>query len=126
MCGITGWVDFERDLRKESGLIDRMVATLVRRGPDAGGAWIERDVALGHRRLAIIDLEHGAQPMRSPELAPDGKTPRAVISYGGEIYNFRELRKELVDLGHRFQTRSDTEVALRAYLEWGDRFVDRL
>lgn len=125
MCGITGWVDFERDLREESGVVDRMVATLVRRGPDAGGAWIERDVALGHRRLAIIDLEHGTQPMRSPELAPDG-TPRAVISYGGEIYNFRELRKELVDLGHRFQTRSDTEVALRAYLEWGDRFVDRL
>ncbi|MEU4213359.1 asparagine synthase (glutamine-hydrolyzing) [Streptomyces sp. NPDC026206] len=125
MCGITGWVDFTRDLTDRSPVIEAMTATLARRGPDAGGIWLDTHVALGHRRLAVIDLEHGTQPMRTPEHGP-GDLPRAVISYGGEIYNFRELRAELAVLGHRFTTRSDTEVALRAYLQWGTGFVHRL
>ncbi|MFI9237317.1 asparagine synthase (glutamine-hydrolyzing) [Streptomyces sp. NPDC053079] len=125
MCGITGWVDFTRDLTAESTVVDAMTDTLAARGPDARGTWLDRHAALGHRRLSIIDLEHGAQPMRTPERGPED-LPRAVISYGGEIYNFRELREELVLLGHRFATRSDTEVALRAYLQWGEDFVRRL
>ncbi|WP_338930561.1 asparagine synthase (glutamine-hydrolyzing) [Streptomyces netropsis] len=125
MCGITGWVDYTRDLTTESPVVDAMTDTLAARGPDARGTWLDTHVALGHRRLAVIDLEHGTQPMRTPERGP-GELPRAVISYGGEIYNFPELRSELVLRGHRFTTRSDTEVALRAYLEWGEDFVHRL
>lgn len=126
MCGITGWVDFTRDLTHETPAVEAMTRTLIARGPDAGGTWRDTHAALGHRRLAIIDLEHGTQPMRTPEPGPRDGTPRAVISYGGEIYNFRELREELALLGHRFTTRSDTEVALRAYLQWGTDFVHRL
>ncbi|MFI1255176.1 asparagine synthase (glutamine-hydrolyzing) [Streptomyces netropsis] len=125
MCGITGWVDYTRDLTTESPVVDAMTDTLAARGPDARGTWLDTHVALGHRRLAVIDLEHGTQPMRTPERGP-GELPRAVISYGGEIYNFPELRSELALRGHRFATRSDTEVALRAYLEWGEDFVHRL
>ncbi|MFJ1915924.1 asparagine synthase (glutamine-hydrolyzing) [Streptomyces sp. NPDC088147] len=126
MCGITGWIDFSRDLTTESGTLDAMVRTLIRRGPDAGGGWLDTHAALGHRRLAVIDLEGGAQPMATPERGPRGDLPRAVISYGGEIYNYRELRGELSLHGHRFTTSSDTEVALRAYLQWGADFVHRL
>ncbi|MFJ5115670.1 asparagine synthase (glutamine-hydrolyzing) [Streptomyces sp. NPDC088551] len=126
MCGITGWIDFSHDLTTESGTLDAMVRTLIRRGPDAGGGWLDTHAALGHRRLAVIDLEGGAQPMATPERGPRGDLPRAVISYGGEIYNYRELRGELSLHGHRFTTSSDTEVALRAYLQWGADFVHRL
>ncbi|MDQ3404769.1 MAG: asparagine synthase (glutamine-hydrolyzing) [Actinomycetota bacterium] len=125
MCGITGWLDFGRDLRAESPVVDAMVDTMALRGPDGAGTWFDTHVALGHRRLAVIDVDHGAQPMLTPERGPRN-LPRAVISYGGEIYNFRELRTELVGLGHRFATRCDTEVALRAYLQWGVDFVHRL
>ncbi|MGK5545347.1 asparagine synthase (glutamine-hydrolyzing) [Streptomyces sp. URMC 127] len=125
MCGITGWAGFTRDLTTEHRAVTAMTGTLAARGPDAEGVWLDRHAALGHRRLSVIDLEHGAQPMLTPERGPGGR-PRAVISYGGEIYNFRELREELALLGHRFATRSDTEVALRAYLQWGTGFVHRL
>ncbi|CAJ6848722.1 asparagine synthase [Burkholderia pseudomallei] len=125
MCGITGWIDFARDLRNEAPIVDTMTDTLARRGPDARGVWLDTHAALGHRRLSIIDPERGAQPMLTPERGPRG-LPRAVISYAGETYNFRELRAELGALGHRFDTHCDTEVVLRAYLEWGAAFVDRL
>ncbi|MBH1938107.1 asparagine synthase (glutamine-hydrolyzing) [Streptomyces sp. AV19] len=125
MCGITGWVAFSRDLSQQSPVVGAMTDTLDHRGPDARGLWLGTHAALGHRRLSIIDLEHGTQPMLTPEQGPDG-LPRAVISYGGEIYNFRELREELALLGHKFTTRSDTEVALRGYLQWGADLVHRL
>jgi asparagine synthase (glutamine-hydrolysing) len=118
MCGIAGWVEFDRDLTKQRATIDAMAETMSCRGPDDGQLWLARHVALGHRRLAVIDVEGGRQPM-----AVDGL---AVVSYSGEIYNFRELRAELGAKGHSFRTRSDTEVLLRAYLEWGEDFVDRL
>jgi len=92
------------------------------RGPDAEGVWIDDHVALGHRRLSIIDLEGGTQPMTA---GVDGR-PAAVITYSGEVYNFPELRSELASRGHRFRTRSDTEVVLRAYLEWGRGLAGRL
>src|SRR5206468_2682960 len=94
-------------------------------GPDDAGIWTRKHAMLGHRRLAVIDVDGGRQPMRSPEKGPDG-TPLVVLSYSGEVYNFREIREELVLLGHRFLTRSDTEVVLRSYLEWGSDFVHRL
>ncbi|WP_018681032.1 asparagine synthase (glutamine-hydrolyzing) [Actinokineospora enzanensis] len=125
MCGIVGWVDFDRDLTAETRVLRSMVDTMALRGPDDEGRWSSRRVALGHRRLSVIDLDGGGQPMLTPETLPDG-TPVAAISYSGEVYNFTELRAELIGHGHRFRTRSDTEVVLRAYLEWGPGFVSRL
>lgn len=123
MCGIAGWVDFERPLDDRSDVIARMLEPLGCRGPDTEGTWFSRHAVLGHRRLAIIDLAGGVQPMSAPPHAP---APHAVLSYSGEVYNFEELRRELTSRGHRFDTRSDTEVVLHAYLEWGDSFVERL
>ncbi|GAA0525976.1 asparagine synthase (glutamine-hydrolyzing) [Paractinoplanes ferrugineus] len=122
MCGIAGWVDFDRDLRTEGVVLADMTATMALRGPDAGGVWLSPHAGLGHRRLAVIDIEGGRQPMIAEE---DGR-PLAVISYSGEVYNFPELRRELESYGHRFRSRSDTEVVLRAYLQWGEYFAERL
>ncbi|GAA2257328.1 asparagine synthase (glutamine-hydrolyzing) [Streptomyces amakusaensis] len=122
MCGITGWVDFERDLRGERAQLAAMTETMSCRGPDDEGTWADEHAALGHRRLSVIDLEGGRQPMAAQE---DGRE-LAVLTYSGEVYNFRELRQELTTRGHSFRTRSDTEVVLRGYLEWGEGVVDRL
>ncbi|MCQ4298132.1 asparagine synthase (glutamine-hydrolyzing) [Pseudomonas stutzeri] len=123
MCGITGWLFYSQDMREHENVLQRMTDSMARRGPDAQGTWIDGPVGLGHRRLSIIDLEGGKQPMLARQA--DGKQA-AAITYSGEIYNFRELRAELQLRGHRFENRSDTEVVLRAYLEWGENFVDRL
>ncbi|WP_437498549.1 asparagine synthase (glutamine-hydrolyzing) [Sorangium sp. So ce1099] len=122
MCGIAGWVDYARDLTRERDVLQKMTSTMKNRGPDDEGAWLAPRAALGHRRLSIIDLEGGRQPMIAEE---DGE-PVAVLIYTGEVYNFRELRGELLARGHQFRTQSDTEVVLRAYLEWGARFPRRL
>jgi asparagine synthase (glutamine-hydrolysing) len=121
VCGITGWLDWHRDLSVDASTVRAMTETMACRGPDAGGVWLARHVGLGHRRLAVIDLENGTQPMRATH---DGA--EAVVTFSGEIYNFRELRAELTAAGHAFRTRSDTEVLLRAYLHWGEEFVTRL
>jgi asparagine synthase (glutamine-hydrolysing) len=122
MCGVVGWVDFDRDLAGQRASVLAMTATMTLRGPDAEGVWMAEHVGLGHRRLAVIDLVGGAQPMT----ADQGGTVAAAITYSGEVYNYRELRAELAGLGHHFRTQSDTEVVLRAYLQWGDAFVERL
>ncbi|GGP36690.1 asparagine synthase (glutamine-hydrolyzing) [Streptomyces melanogenes] len=122
MCGIAGWVGYGHDVTRHEDSARAMTATMVCRGPDAGGVWTGRHVALGHRRLAVIDIEGGKQPMS----AGFGVAPEAVTTYSGEVYNYRELRAELSARGHRFRTNSDTEVVLQAYLEWGDAFVERL
>lgn len=119
MCGICGWIDFDRDLgspNARSELAD-MTATMAYRGPDDEGTWIDGHAALGHRRLAVIDIHGGRQPMTLDE---DGQ-PALVLVYGGETYNYRELRQRMVALGHRFDTSSDTEVVLHAHREWGRR-----
>ncbi|ROQ73172.1 asparagine synthase (glutamine-hydrolyzing) [Streptomyces sp. NBC_01260] len=121
MCGITGWVSFERDLHSASATLDAMTETMSCRGPDDRGTWINGPAALGHRRLAIIDLPGGRQPMTAD-------TPQGTVAlvYSGETYNFTELRRELKGRGHRFTTDSDTEVVLRGYLEWGEAVAERL
>ncbi|MET7271130.1 asparagine synthase (glutamine-hydrolyzing) [Streptomyces flaveolus] len=121
MCGITGWVSFDRDLGTETTALDAMTETMACRGPDDCGVWAQGPAALGHRRLAIIDLPGGRQPMTVD-------TPHGTVAlvYSGETYNFTELRRELADRGHRFTTDSDTEAVLRGYLEWGDALPERL
>jgi asparagine synthase (glutamine-hydrolysing) len=121
MCGITGWICYDRDLRGELDVLAAMTATMACRGPDAAGTWTGQHALLGHRRLAVIDIEGGAQPM---SVATPGGTLSLVFS--GEIYNFVELRRELNALGETFRTASDTEVVLRGYLRWGDSVAERL
>lgn len=121
MCGITGWVDWGKDLTHDPTILENMTETMAPRGPDAKGTWIVKHCALGHRRLSVIDPENGAQPMtRSTE---DNVFS---IVYNGELYNAPELRRELQSRGHRFQTNCDTEVLLVAYIEWGRACVDWL
>ncbi|MER6913502.1 asparagine synthase (glutamine-hydrolyzing) [Streptomyces sp. NPDC000594] len=128
MCGVTGWTDWAPDGpddRHREATLRAMTATLACRGPDDSGIWLSRHAALGHRRLAVIAPDSGAQPLAdTPDTAGTG--PRAVLSYNGELYNHPELRRELTALGHVFRTRSDTEVVLRAHLQWGADAPGRL
>ncbi|MFJ8819143.1 asparagine synthase (glutamine-hydrolyzing) [Amycolatopsis thermoflava] len=121
MCGITGWVSFETDLTQRREVLDAMTGTMACRGPDDSGTWIAPHAALGHRRLAIIDLPGGRQPMSVT--TPNGEV---AMVYSGEAYNFTELRRELEGKGHTFRTDSDTEVVLHGYLEWGESVADHL
>jgi asparagine synthase (glutamine-hydrolysing) len=119
MCGVAGI--FNLDGQPASvALLEAMTASLVHRGPDGEGIYTQGPIGLGHRRLAVIDLSSaGNQPMESA----DG---RFVISYNGEVFNFRELRTELERLGHRFRSKSDTEVVLLAWAQWGVAALERL
>ncbi len=118
MCGIVGVFHFERDRPVDPARLARQLDTIVHRGPDGGGIWVEGGVGLAHRRLSIIDLGGGAQPMFDA-------TARYVTTFNGEIYNYRELREELAQRGRVFRTDSDTEVLLAAYAEWGPACVER-
>lgn len=122
MCGITGWVDFELNMSTQVNVLKQMTKSLANRGPDAEGVWYDSHAAIGHRRLSIIDLSGGRQPMEAGTMG----TTRAVMTFCGEIYNYRELRKELQLAGHAFETESDTEVLLKAYLQWGEDMTSRL
>ncbi len=118
MCGIAGELRLDGDSVSPVSL-KRMTNALVHRGPDGEGHWIEECVGLGHRRLAIIDLSPaGHQPMICSE-------QRFVLSYNGEVYNFRELRTELESKGHRFRSQTDSEVVLNALSEWGEEALLR-
>jgi asparagine synthase (glutamine-hydrolysing) len=121
MCGIAGWIDWEKDLVHQGSMIDRMADTICHRGPDAEGRWLSSRAALAHRRLFVIDPQGGKQPMSYQE-----NDVSYALTYNGEIYNFRELRSELESRGHTFHTRSDTEVLLHAYAEWGEDCVHHL
>jgi asparagine synthase (glutamine-hydrolysing) len=119
VCGVTGEVRLD-GLTPDVAAVSAMAAVLTPRGPDAGGSWSQGRVALGHRRLRIIDLtEAGAQPMVDSELG-------LAIAWNGCIYNYKELRRELTGHGYRFFSHSDTEVLLKAYHRWGDDFVTHL
>ncbi|KMO78452.1 N-acetylglutaminylglutamine amidotransferase [Mycolicibacterium chlorophenolicum] len=119
MCGATGEVRLDGQ-SPDVPAVTAMAEVMVPRGPDAAGVWSQGRVALGHRRLKIIDLsEAGAQPMVDAELGLS-------IAWNGCIYNYEQLRDELSGHGYRFFSHSDTEVLIKAYHRWGDRFVDRL
>ncbi|MCF8603481.1 asparagine synthase (glutamine-hydrolyzing) [Gordonia sp. HY442] len=121
MCGIVGWVGFDHRISEQRSVVEAMTDTMRDRGPDDGGTYIADHVGLGHRRLAIIDLPLGKQPMTLS--TPAGEL---AIVYSGETYNFRELRSELIGLGHAFLTDSDTEVVLHGYLQWGPGVAEHL
>ena len=119
MCGIAGIFHCGTIKPVDPSRVERMCDVLAHRGPDGSGVWTAPGVGLGHRRLSIIDIAGSPQPMHSV----DG---RAIISFNGEIYNYRELRRELSALGAKFVTDGDTEVILAAWQQWGEDCVTRL
>ncbi len=121
MCGITGWVDWERDLGREGESLSKMARTLTPRGPDDFGAWASLHAGFAHRRLVVIDPVGGKQPM----VKTRGDNTY-VLCYNGELYNTQELRSELQGRGYAFDGYSDTEVLLTAYMEWGKDCLPRL
>ena len=119
MCGICGELRFDSQ-RPDRALIERMKQKLQKRGPDSDGTYVKAPVAFGHQRLAIIDLsDKAAQPMLD-------ETAGVALVFNGTIYNYPDLRKQLQALGHRFKSTGDTEVILRAYIEWGEDCVAKL
>lgn len=120
MCGITGMIHLEQDLRQQEALLRRMQDTLRRRGPDQEGIFLSPRCAMAHTRLAVIDVERGRQPM---EITAGGET--YTIVYNGELYNTPELRAQLEQEGVVFQTHCDTEVVLQSYAHWGPRCVEQ-
>ena len=114
MCGIAGWIDWEKDLTKQVEVLERMSATLARRGPDEKGIWLGEHAALAHRRLSIMDPANGKQPMI---YKANGR--HVVLVYNGELYNYPEIRADLEKLGHTFRSHCDTEAVLYAFVEWG-------
>ena len=119
MCGITGIMHFDSSRCVEKSRLKDMTNILKHRGPDGNGLFIDDNVALGHRRLSIIDLSSGNQPMS----ILDG---RYTIVYNGELYNYKELREELVKRGHKFRTKGDTETILHLYEEYGEKCLDKM
>lgn len=119
MCGIGGLIDYGRGARPFADVGRRMARTLTPRGPDAGGEYLDDNALLVHRRLIVVDPAGGTQPMMSP----DGNI---ILIYNGELYNTEDIRVLLLAKGHRFRGHSDTEVLLRAYLEWGEAAFERL
>lgn len=111
MCGIAGWSDFRDELENRGEIMKKMRQSISHRGPDSSGDFADRYCRLSHTRLAVIDVENGAQPM-----SRNGFT----IVYNGELYNTAELRAELIKNGCSFGTHSDTEVLLKAYIAWGE------
>ena len=118
MCGVVGIFDTKGHSEISRDLLSRMNETQFHRGPDEGGIHIEPGLGFGHRRLSIIDLSSGQQPLFNED-------ETVVVTYNGEIYNFQELSKELIELGHIFRTHCDTEVIVHAWEEWGEKCVDR-
>ncbi|MFB4167702.1 asparagine synthase (glutamine-hydrolyzing) [Virgibacillus sp. JSM 102003] len=121
MCGITGLVNWNNSAWNERPALTKMTETLSLRGPDDTQVWVDKHVAFGHKRLSVIDIAGGKQPMHKKK---DGSNYTLV--YNGELYNTEDLRKELRNRGHDFSTTSDTEVLLTAYIEWKENCVDFL
>src|SRR5947209_4347491 len=119
MCGITGMIDLRGAGRVEPPVLAAMTASLVHRGPDSSGQYLGPDAGLGARRLKIIDLESGDQPIYNEDRS-------LILVCNGEIFNYPELRRSLTDRGHVFRTRTDVEVLVHLYEEHGEDLVDRL
>lgn len=118
MCGIAGRFNYNPSRPVDPQVLTAMTDVISHRGPDAAGYYRGAGVGLGHRRLSIIDLATGDQPLANE----DGKVQ---VIFNGEIYNFADVRAELVSLGHRFRTHSDTEIIVHGYEQWGERCVER-
>ena len=118
MCGIVGFVD-QKSKKEKLQIVKEMADKIIHRGPDGEGYYADELVALGHRRLSIIDIQGGSQPMYN-------KKKNMAIVFNGEIYNYEELKQELIKLGYTFQTKSDTEVILLGYEAWKDELFKRL
>lgn len=118
MCGIVGIFNSQGTPSIDEGLLSRMNDSLFHRGPDGDGIFVDPGIGLGHRRLSIIDLSGGAQPLFNEDYS-------VVVVYNGEIYNFQELSRDLINRGHQFRTHCDTEVIVHAWEEWGEDCVDR-
>ena len=116
MCGFTG---FTGNIKDKNNVIKKMNEKIIHRGPDSDGFFINDDIALGFRRLSIIDLEGGSQPIFNED-------KNKVIVFNGEIYNFQDIKEELLECGHKFTTKADTEVILHGFEEWGEKVLDRL
>ncbi len=121
MCGIVGWLDWEKDISSYGRIIDKMVDILVPRGPDSRGSWLTSNICFGHSRLAVVDIEGGKQPMTRSKFGWN-----YTITYNGELYNTEDIRRELLLKGYAFQGHSDTEVLLLSYIEWGHNCVQKL
>src|SRR5436190_4081945 len=118
MCGIAGWINLKPSENNEA-VLHQMCETIIHRGPDSEGVWMDDTVALGMRRLSIIDLHSGDQPVTSED-----KTVIAMVN--GELYNYREVRAELEKRGHKFVTQTDVEIVPHLYQEYGEDFVDHI
>ena len=117
MCGIVGFIN---DIDNSNAVLGKMMDRIRHRGPDAEGKYIDDGIALGHRRLSIIDVSsQGDQPIFNEDKS-------MVIVFNGEIYNYAEIREELVGAGHTFRTNTDTEVIIHGYEEYGEKLLDRL
>ncbi len=121
MCGIVGFTDFSRNISNDKDILEKMTEKLTHRGPDAQGFWMDKNAALGHRRLTVVDPEGGKQPM---EASRGGCS--YVIVYNGELYNTEDIRHQLISKGWTFKGWSDTEVLLDSYIEWGEECLGKL
>ncbi|NFI53257.1 asparagine synthase (glutamine-hydrolyzing) [Clostridium botulinum] len=121
MCGIAGLVNFKEDISKSKNILEDMVKTLKKRGPDSQGYYVDKNVLLGHRRLIVVDPDGGKQPMIK---IFEGN--KYVLIYNGELYNTEELRKELKSEGFYFDSYSDTEVLITSYIRWGKNCINKL
>ena len=116
MCGFVGYVNQTENTTENEKIIKAMADRIVHRGPDQDDYYVDGDVSLGFRRLSIIDLDGGSQPI----LNEDGTK---VLIFNGEIYNYQPLREELLAAGHSFKTETDSEVLLHGYEQWGKNFA---
>ena len=121
MCGITGWIDYHKNLGNQIETLEAMTETLSKRGPDDTNIWTDTHVGFGHKRLVVVDPERGKQPMVKMK-----QKNRYTLCYNGELYNTEDIRKELLLKGYSFHGHSDTEVLLTAYIEWKEKCVDYL
>ncbi len=120
MCGIAGWIDFNRDLQNQSKIMNKMNEKLIRRGPDDEGIYLSEHAALAQRRLVVVDPQGGRQPMIRKRNGAE-----YIIIYNGELYNTEDIRKDLIQNGFSFEGWSDTEVLLDAYICWGEKCLEK-